>query len=155
MKNMICESKNITIISEGCDGEKAVFTSLAHLQRDFLLSRFSDSHREQGNSVEHFIQEISNDLNWENLVLSHSVLKPIKDLIANIEKDDCDLSDVYNRFKKLFNTQFADNIREKIIDRWNFIHTESMGFAYLLDPSTKGGEDMVGEDKPNTIDELV
>jgi hypothetical protein len=32
-----------------------------------------------------------------------------------------------------------ENVLEKIKDEWNFIQTESMGFAYLLDSRHEGG----------------
>ena len=41
-----------------------------------------------------------------------------------------------------------------VTDRWNFLHTESMGYAYLLSLSSKGGADMVHTDRLDTIDQL-
>ncbi|KAG9401293.1 hypothetical protein AC1031_010052 [Aphanomyces cochlioides] len=32
------------------------------------------------------------------------------------------------------------------MERWDFLHTESMGFAFYLDPQTKAGEGMVEDD---------
>ncbi|KAG9408120.1 hypothetical protein AC1031_021360 [Aphanomyces cochlioides] len=32
------------------------------------------------------------------------------------------------------------------MERWDFLHTESMGFAYYLDPRTKAGEGMFEDD---------
>ena len=34
-----------------------------------------------------------------------------------------------------------------IYARWQFIHTESMGFAFFLQPNTFGGMNMYGNDK--------
>jgi hypothetical protein len=39
--------------------------------------------------------------------------------------------------------------------KMDFIHTESMGFAYLLDHKTKFGEEMIGGDKSDTIKQLI
>ena len=40
-----------------------------------------------------------------------------------------------------------EEIPDLIKDRWAFLHTESMGFAYFLDPRKLGGRKMVGDDK--------
>lgn len=37
-------------------------------------------------------------------------------------------------------------ILELVMDRWAFLHTESMAFAYFLDPKTKAGEGFIGND---------
>ena len=76
-------------------------------------------------------------------------------MVGILEKNGSDLSVVYSSFNRLF-THFRQNesISEVVQNRWNFLHTESMGFAYLLSPATKGGEDMVHNDRSDTIKQL-
>jgi hypothetical protein len=62
---------------------------------------------------------------------------------------------VYQSFLSLHSTDFPECVKLKINERWNVLHTESMGFAYLLDPATKAGRSMVGDDKAATIDQLL
>lgn len=43
---------------------------------------------------------------------------------------------------------------ELINERWSFLHTESMGIAYFIDPKTKTGLDMAGTDRIDTLFQL-
>ena len=43
---------------------------------------------------------------------------------------------------------------ELAFSRWQFIHTESVGFAYFLEPNTCGGINMYGHDKDDTMHQL-
>jgi hypothetical protein len=72
-----------------------------------------------------------------------------------MEKDSCSLSEVYSAFMNLSLHQFPEHVKTKIDDRWAFLHTESMRFAYLWDHKTKGGRGIIDDDLPNTITQLL
>ena len=43
-------------------------------------------------------------------------------------------------FQDLLTQDVYWDVEKRVIEsRWDFIHTESMGFAYILNPKTKGG----------------
>ena len=91
------------------------------------------------------------------------ILKLPTDQIAKLEGDSTDLSMVYGTFMAIhmfyeqddFTTSFVskDDLVKIILSRWNYIHTESMGFAYLLNPRFSGLP-MAGTDKLDTIMQL-
>lgn len=87
---------------------------------------------------------IDSDEFWTRLQKISLVLKPICDGIGMMEKDKCFLSDVYKTFLNLLSHSALqdNNVRELVENRWSFIHTESMGFAFLLDPRQLGGQHM-------------
>jgi hypothetical protein len=92
---------------------------------------------------------------WKSVDVALKILKPISSAILKMESRKSDLSDVYSTFQSLVSEFAADNeILELINKRWAFIHTESMGIAYFLNPKTKAGSDMVGTDRVDTIDQL-
>ena len=64
-----------------------------------------------------------------------------------LANDNTELWKVYEYFRNLAD-HFKENkpIHELVMGRWNFLHTESMGWAYLLAPSTQGGNGMVDND---------
>ena len=107
-------------------------------------------------SARSFKSLIENDEFWTNLQKLALILKPICDGIGVMEKDRGFLSDVYKTFLNLLSHSALQdkNVRDLVEDRWNFIHTEAMGFAYLLDPRQLGGRNMFGNDKENTLQEL-
>jgi proteasome lid subunit RPN8/RPN11 len=45
-------------------------------------------------------------------------------------------------------------VKEYVHSRWEFLHTSSMGFAYLLNPRNQGGSSMDGTDCEDTIQQL-
>lgn len=62
---------------------------------------------------------------------------------------------MYSFFQQLLiSPLYNDEELLLIKKRWEFIHTESMGFAYVLNPKTKGGLGMMGEDLEETYDNL-
>lgn len=83
-------------------------------------------------------------------------------IIGKFESDKSDLFAVYDYFKRL-NDSFdniegiddgmAVELKEIVSTRWNFIHTESMGFAYLLSPKS-GNKQWVSQDKVATKKQL-
>jgi hypothetical protein len=75
--------------------------------------------------------------------------------LQRMESDSAMLCDVYEAFLQLKGTPFPDNVLTEIDGRWSFLHTSSMGMAYLLNPKNKGGEKMVEDDAENTIRELT
>ena len=75
--------------------------------------------------------------------------------LGRLESNDCDLSDIYSCFIELKDEWKNDSELLAIVEeRWAFVHTESMRFAYLLNPNTKAGLRMVGTDKMDTIEQL-
>jgi hypothetical protein len=50
--------------------------------------------------------------------------------------------------------QNQDDIKNMVLRRWEFVHTESMEIFYFLDPETKGGRDMIGDDRLDSISQL-
>ncbi|KAG1689997.1 hypothetical protein DVH05_028508 [Phytophthora capsici] len=69
-------------------------------------------------------------------------------LIGKLESDSGDLYRVYGSFVRLkgkwvngaaiaYGDDVAASLRTIVLNRWYFIHTPSMGFAYLLTPSSK------------------
>ncbi len=96
---------------------------------------------------EHIYKTISDDKFWEKLQECEKILKPTSKYIGRLESDDCNLSDIYKSFLELLNC-YKDNseILKLVEERWCFVHTPSMGFAYFLDPKTRAGQRMVGDD---------
>ena len=92
---------------------------------------------------------------WTNVTRIRSALEMPTNLLGKLESNSSDLSVVYSSFKKLSETfSVEETYRELVLERWNFLHTESMGFAYLLSPKTRGGEDMIQDDRKDTINQL-
>ena len=75
--------------------------------------------------------------------------------IGRFESNKCNLSDIYSLFLEL-RSKWATN--SKLIDivdkRWAFLHTESMGFAYFLNPQYKAGCLMINTDIVDTLKQL-
>ena len=92
---------------------------------------------------------------WSKAIELRDVLGTPTSLIGKFEKNDCRLSEIYNSFRELEKLQNSNDFFKKCVrDRWNFLHTESMGWSYLLNPSTEGGSGMVGNDRRETITQL-
>ncbi len=94
---------------------------------------------------------IESNQRWDRLSALHSLLKPIMKSIGALESDKSSLSQVYKEFKILFSNT---TLHTHVMARWNFMHTSSMGMAYMLDPSMGGGNDMVGSDFADTVEQL-
>ena len=96
---------------------------------------------------EKFMALIRDDAFWEKLELIELTLRPTSVIVGILEADACCLSDIYRIFLALIQG-FSSHpkILELIQDRWAFLHTESMGFAYFLDPKTRAGEGFIEND---------
>ena len=97
---------------------------------------------------------------WEGLSrFIERVEYPTK-IIGKFERDSADLSCVYSYFLKLtahyatFPAADKKLYTELVEKRWNFIHTESMGFSFILTPRNTESSDMVGTDRLDTIQQL-
>ncbi|KAF0710280.1 hypothetical protein AaE_012606, partial [Aphanomyces astaci] len=84
---------------------------------------------------------------WSNLEALVVLLRPTCSIIGKLESNSCCLSDVYRVFLQL-REHWQSNVEltDLVMDRWAFIHTESMGFAFFLDPATRAGEGMFEDD---------
>ena len=92
---------------------------------------------------------------WDGCRHSSAKLKFPSKMIADAESNSTPLSQAYFYFQKLLQADvYSEEEIAKIKDRWNFIHIESMGFAYILNPKTKGGLGMVGTDLEDTYVQL-
>ncbi|KAH9154260.1 hypothetical protein AeRB84_003610 [Aphanomyces euteiches] len=47
--------------------------------------------------------------------------------------------------------QNDDELRQLVLNRWDFLRTESMAVAFLLDPSSNGGRDMLFDDQLGAV----
>jgi hypothetical protein len=90
---------------------------------------------------------IKDEFFWTRLAEAEFVLRPTSEIVGKLESDFCCLSDIYKCFLGLINgyKDFPE-ILELVVDRCAFVHTESMAFAYFLDPKTKAGEGFIGND---------
>ena len=90
---------------------------------------------------------ITNDNFWAKLESAEKILRPTSKTLGIFESNKCCLSDIYGVFKSFLLDYGGDpEILSLVQDRWNFLHTESMDFAYFLDPKTRAGEGFIGED---------
>ena len=72
-------------------------------------------------------------------VLISKIRLPLK-LIGDVESNKALISQVYMYFQDLLTQYVFSDVEKCVIEsRWDFIHTEPMGFAYILNPKTKGG----------------
>ena len=92
---------------------------------------------------------------WEECVKCEEVLSATSRYIGKLESNDCNLSDIYKVFLEMQH-YYQNNpaVINLVNQRWEFIHTPSMGFAYYLDPRTGGGKGMVGDDIASTDEQL-
>ena len=100
---------------------------------------------------------------WSSLNYFCQLLKPLNDLVATFENDGACISLIYDQFAQLaktplYNESGSESIGYKIghciRSRWNFLHTSSMGIAFLLD-HTKNLDDFIGTDKRDSVDQLI
>ncbi|KAL3664772.1 hypothetical protein V7S43_009952 [Phytophthora oleae] len=100
---------------------------------------------------------------WKNGKLIMKLLAPIIKKIGLLEANGCSAGMVYWSFADLlkkpvycqpsFMVDIAASIMELIEDRWNFIHTDAMAVAFLLDP-TKDPDDFVDDDKATASEHI-
>ena len=119
-----------------------------------LLGNINDIFR-NNETDKRFLSDIHDIDFWNKAIELRDVLGTPTSLIGKFEKNDCRLSEIYNSFRELEKLQNSNDFFKKCVrDRWNFLHTESMGWSYLLNPSTEGGSGMVGNDRRETITQL-
>jgi hypothetical protein len=89
---------------------------------------------------------------WDRVGSVETILCPTSKIIGELEANGTALSRVYQSFLDLREKWAANKQLVALVDdRWAFLHTESMGMAYFLDPKTAAGEKMVGTDRLDTI----
>ncbi|OWY95281.1 hypothetical protein PHMEG_00034754 [Phytophthora megakarya] len=103
---------------------------------------------------------------WTQGANALKLLAPITKCMGDFEKDSCCLASVYEGFlwlkhHKVYNKRVKGvrlhtqkRILELLEERWRFLHTDSMGIAYLLD-HTKKFSAFQGDDQINTVTQLV
>jgi len=103
---------------------------------------------------------------WLNARSVLRLVRPVVNALAILERDGCCLSMVFDRFNFLkkhdvyrnlvsgVDTEVLSRILQKIESRWEFVRTESISAAYLLDPS-KGVDAFEGDDLSTTINHTV
>ncbi len=92
---------------------------------------------------EKFMDHVNDSLFWSNLKELHDVLKPASVLIGKAESDSTFATDVYKLFLELKADPAYEGkpeVQRAIENRWNFINTESMMWAFFLDPANGGGD---------------
>ena len=107
------------------------------------------------NKIEEFIETVKDDSFWDDCRRLIAKLKLSSKMVGDTESNSTPLSQVYIYFQELLQADvYSEDEIWKIKARWNFIHTESMGFAYILNPKTKGGLGMVGTNLKDTYVQL-
>ena len=111
---------------------------------------------------DNFKDTIGSDSFWGSLKCFGQILEYPTNLIGKMESDGTDLSRVYQAFQNLMDSYAAmknvDNlvlksVRDMLLRRWEFIHTESMGMAFVLNPyNIEVG--MIGTDRVDSIQQL-
>ena len=112
--------------------------------------------RVKGHDKQAFCDMIGDDNLWASAMIAEQKLAPITEVIGTVESNSASLSEVYKCFVKLVNLwkDVDEECYELAFSRWQFIHTESMGFAYCLEPNACGGMNMYGNDKDLTMHQL-
>lgn len=102
---------------------------------------------------------------WKDLkILNEDILEPIVKFISRLESDDSKLDHVYDHFLMLrshfteiksISTSLKATILDEIKYYWGFLHTEAMGFAFVLNPKNLNRLDLMdGDDYEETVDRL-
>eukprot|EP00644_Phytophthora_capsici_P006750 jgi/Phyca11/561897/estExt2_Genewise1.C_PHYCAscaffold_80174 len=157
--------------------EKAVRVATYFISRHLLLARLETerSERKRGSeptqhveatpppaqSEYEIVEEIVQDESfWKLGKQVIKLLAPIVKAIGLLEADGCSSGMTYWCFvhllkkavyrEPMFLADTASRIVELINDRWNFLHTDAMAIAFLLDP-TKDPADFVGNDHRNAL----
>lgn len=112
------------------------------------------------------VKSIINDIEfWKDLkVFTDDLLQPFVTMISNLEADSTSLEEVYANFMKIkshfenvtLNECFdKELITDEIKYYWGHIHTESMGFAFILSPKNLHRlDDMDSNDYEDTVSRL-
>ena len=128
------------------------------INKSCILSLFQDRDfnselRDRGVvSIEKIIGYVNDFQLWNKFEALDSMLSPISKAIGELESDQTDLSWVYLSFLKL---RKMTSIKSFVNSRWNFLHTESMGIAYLLNPFSEGGKGFIGNDRFDAYNALI
>lgn len=104
-----------------------------------------------------FITLIKDDKFWRDLEILNGKLKYPTCFIGKMERNDWDLSKIYEMFQKLishFEEKEDAEVLKLVLNRWNFLHTESMGMAFILNPANVH-KSMVGTDKQDSVEQLM
>ena len=80
-----------------------------------------------------FMSAVEDTQFWEECARLKTLLLMPSQLIGEAESDGSNLSQVYTYFQKLMlNPKYLDAELVQVERRWNFIHTQSMSYAYFL-----------------------
>ena len=101
--------------------------------------------RVKGHDKQAFCDMIGDDNFWASAMIAEQKLAPITEVIGIVESNSASLAEVYKCFEECYELAFS---------RWQFIRTESMVFAYCLEPNTCGGMNMYGNDKDDAMHQL-
>ena len=105
-------------------------------------------------AVTDFAEIIESDDFWSNVATCLSVLDVITKELDVMEADTTTIDQVYSSFNKMLkHFQHVENIRDLVKERWDFLTTESMQFAYMLNPLNNLA-DMVDNDRHDTYQRL-
>ena len=128
------------------------------INKSCILSIFQDREfnselRDRGVvSIEKIIGYVNDFQLWNKSQALDSMLSPISKAIGELESDETDLSRVYLSFLEL---RKMTSIKSFVNSRWNFLHIESMGIAYLLNPFSEGGKGFIGNDRFDAYNALI
>lgn len=109
-------------------------------------------------------KEIVNDrIFWKNLkFIIDDVLFPARKAIGLFEAEEASVEIVYETYHRLYNFygQLPDGdiidsrqVQNLLLADWNYMHSESMGFAYILAPKNLGLP-MNGSDYVDTVEQV-
>lgn len=105
---------------------------------------------------------VEDSIFWLNLKRLIKVLQMPTAMIGEFESNENSINLVYDRFMQLmehfgsledFDIRECALLKDIVKARWNFIHTSSMGFGYMLTPSCSG-KPWAPSDKVQTKNEL-
>ena len=94
-----------------------------------------------------FIDLINSHGFWADLAMALDFFEPIADILTNAESDTYFIEEVYTDMLKVFEHVSHFNFKGKMdkkeaqqicLRRWNFLHSDTMGFAFILNPITAG-----------------
>jgi hypothetical protein len=137
--------------SHGC--VRSVLLNRPAIQTTFVDREFNTRIRSKGiREIEQVLILINDNSFWVKLESLDRMISPITKAIGKVESDSVELSKIYNIFHDLRSNAA---IKDKVDYRWHFLHTESMGMSYLLDPRTEGGEGFMGNDKADSYESLI
>ncbi|XP_047145474.1 uncharacterized protein LOC124818534 [Hydra vulgaris] len=123
------------------------------LIEDHIMSNIKESEKKKS-----FMKIVSDSEFWKKVKNLSTILEFPSNIIGKFKSDNYDLANIYNDFKRLLCHFEKHDLESGIIvkllyERWAFIHTESMGFAFVLSP-IYASDDMIGSDKLDTLKQL-